>query len=117
MVQPPEWFDSSQYGAAAFSPYIFVEDLGIGMHTIDQTFQSPPTPLYTSGGSSGSSGFGGGMSAGGGFSGIGGGGSAAVALVAVVAGPGEAGPGKALRRLRPLPPAREHRSSTACMPP
>ena len=65
--EPPNWFIAPH--GSVFTPQGFVNDLGSGMNTMGQTFQSQP---QKSGAGSGSSGFSGGSS-GGGFGGGGGG--------------------------------------------
>lgn len=70
MQQPPDWYSGPGYGPGAFNTIWFVHDLGMGMHSMGQTFSS--RPANTSGGGGGFSGFSGGGS-GGGFGGGGGG--------------------------------------------
>jgi len=61
---PPSWYSSPRYGDA-FTPRIFVSDLGRSLNVMNSTFSSTPSR-------SGGSGFGGGGSSGGGFGGGGG---------------------------------------------
>jgi uncharacterized membrane protein YgcG len=80
ITAPPDWYDNSAFGwSGPFSPYVFVDDLGQSLRTINAGFAAPPVSVssdssWTSGGGAGGgfSGFDGGFS-GGGFGGGGGG--------------------------------------------
>jgi uncharacterized membrane protein YgcG len=72
MQQPPDWYSGPGYGPTVFNTIWFVQDLGMGMHSMGQTFSSRPPSSSSSGGGGGFSGFSGGFS-GGGFGGGGGG--------------------------------------------
>ncbi|MEO6906583.1 MAG: DUF2207 domain-containing protein [Abditibacteriaceae bacterium] len=72
MTEPPSWYYPYNYGAGyLFSPMLFMHDMGNGMNTMSNTFQSVPTSS-SAGAGGGFSGISGGFS-GGGFGGGGGG--------------------------------------------